>query len=77
MKQKIEWLQAQLEDLKGKSKDTPCVSDTIDPLSQKLEDENVKLKFQVLNFAKENTHLKITFKTFLTLLARHGFKPKL
>ncbi|GJR67862.1 hypothetical protein Tco_0013927 [Tanacetum coccineum] len=31
--QKIERLQAQLGDLKCKSKDTPCVSDTLDPLS--------------------------------------------
>ncbi|GJY45709.1 hypothetical protein Tco_0434772, partial [Tanacetum coccineum] len=36
----IERLQAQLEDLKGKSKDTLCVSYTLDPLSQKLEDKN-------------------------------------
>ncbi|GKB46156.1 hypothetical protein Tco_0896909 [Tanacetum coccineum] len=47
MQQKIEQLQAQLVDLKGKSKDTPCVSDTLDPLSQKLENENVELEFQV------------------------------
>ncbi|GJY16772.1 hypothetical protein Tco_0387194 [Tanacetum coccineum] len=41
-------LQTELErDLKGKSQDTPCVSDTLDPLSQKLEDENVSLEFQV------------------------------
>ncbi|GJT58963.1 hypothetical protein Tco_1002496 [Tanacetum coccineum] len=40
MQQKIERLQAQLGDQKGKSKDTPCVSDTLDPLSQKLENEN-------------------------------------
>ncbi|GKE16862.1 hypothetical protein Tco_1424439, partial [Tanacetum coccineum] len=40
MQQKIEWLQAQLGDQKGKSKDTPRVSDTLDPLSQKLENEN-------------------------------------
>ncbi|GJS01519.1 retrovirus-related pol polyprotein from transposon TNT 1-94 [Tanacetum coccineum] len=40
MQPKIEWLQAQLGDLKGKSKDMPCVSDTLDPLSQKLENEN-------------------------------------
>ncbi|GKA84738.1 hypothetical protein Tco_0806392 [Tanacetum coccineum] len=40
-------LDPQLGDLKGKSKDTPCVSDTFDPLSQKLEDENVELEFQV------------------------------
>ncbi|GJT31081.1 retrovirus-related pol polyprotein from transposon TNT 1-94 [Tanacetum coccineum] len=62
MQQKIEWLQAQLGDLKGKSKDTPCVSDTHDPLSQKLENENVELEFQALNYAKENAHLKTTYK---------------
>ncbi|GJX33727.1 hypothetical protein Tco_0245284 [Tanacetum coccineum] len=45
MQQKIERLQAQLGDLKGKCKDTPCVSDTLDPLSQKLENENVELEF--------------------------------
>ncbi|GJS25772.1 hypothetical protein Tco_0486392 [Tanacetum coccineum] len=44
----IKRLQAQLGDLKGKSQDTPCVSDTLDPLSQKLEYENVSLEFQVL-----------------------------
>ncbi|GJU52393.1 retrovirus-related pol polyprotein from transposon TNT 1-94 [Tanacetum coccineum] len=47
MQQKIERLQAQLGDLKGKCKDTPCVSDTLDPLPQKLENENVELEFQV------------------------------
>ncbi|GJT17356.1 retrovirus-related pol polyprotein from transposon TNT 1-94 [Tanacetum coccineum] len=47
MQQKIERLQAQLGDLKGKSKDTSCVSDTLDPLPQKLENENVELEFQV------------------------------
>nr|GEV23493.1 retrovirus-related Pol polyprotein from transposon TNT 1-94 [Tanacetum cinerariifolium] len=48
--------------LKGKSKDTSCVSDTLNPLSQKLENENVELEFQVLNYAKENAHLKTTYK---------------
>nr|GFD09608.1 hypothetical protein [Tanacetum cinerariifolium] len=62
MQQKIEWLQAQLGDLKGKSKDTSCVSDTLNPLSQKLENENVELEFQILNYAKENAHLKTTYK---------------
>nr|GEY89990.1 hypothetical protein [Tanacetum cinerariifolium] len=60
MQQKIERLQAQLGDLKGKSKDTSCVSDTLNPLSQKLENENIE--FQVLNYAKENAHLKTTYK---------------
>ncbi|GKD35418.1 hypothetical protein Tco_1250927, partial [Tanacetum coccineum] len=45
MQQKIERLQAQLGDLKGKCKDASCVSDTLDPLSQKLENENVELEF--------------------------------
>nr|GEU31723.1 hypothetical protein [Tanacetum cinerariifolium] len=48
MQQKIERLQAQLGDLKGKSKDTSCVSNTLNPLSQKLENENVELEFQIL-----------------------------
>nr|GFB42242.1 hypothetical protein [Tanacetum cinerariifolium] len=46
MQQKIERLQAQLGELKGKSKDTSCVSDTLNPLSQKLENKNVELEFQ-------------------------------
>nr|GFA40845.1 hypothetical protein [Tanacetum cinerariifolium] len=62
MQQKIELLQAQLGDLKGKSKDTSCVSDTQNLLYQKLENENVELEFQVLNYARENAHLKATYK---------------
>ncbi|GJX89433.1 hypothetical protein Tco_0341447 [Tanacetum coccineum] len=62
MQQKIKRLQAQLGDQKGKSKDTPYVSNTLDPLSQKLENENVELEFQVLNYAKENAHLKTIYK---------------
>nr|GEV02957.1 hypothetical protein [Tanacetum cinerariifolium] len=55
MQQKIERLQAQLGDLKGTSKDTSCVSDTQNPLSRKLEKENVELEFQVSD-QKDNTH---------------------
>nr|GFA99172.1 integrase, catalytic region, zinc finger, CCHC-type, peptidase aspartic, catalytic [Tanacetum cinerariifolium] len=62
MQQKIERLQAQLGDLKGKSKDTSSVSHTRNPLSQKLENENVELEFQVMNYARENAHLKATDK---------------
>ncbi|GKA56261.1 gag-pol polyprotein [Tanacetum coccineum] len=62
MQQKIERLQAQLGDLKGKSSDTQCASNTLDPVSQKLKDENVSLEFQVQNYAKENEHLKTTYK---------------
>nr|GEY65272.1 hypothetical protein [Tanacetum cinerariifolium] len=38
---------AQLGDLTDKSKDTLCVTNTLDPLPQKLENENVELEFQV------------------------------
>nr|GEV28704.1 hypothetical protein [Tanacetum cinerariifolium] len=62
MQQKIKRLQAQLGDLKGKSKDTSCVLDTRNPLSHNLKSENVKLEFRVLNYAKENAHLKATYK---------------
>nr|GEU37088.1 retrovirus-related Pol polyprotein from transposon TNT 1-94 [Tanacetum cinerariifolium] len=62
MQQKFKWLQAQLGDLKGKSKDTSCVSYTLNLLSRKLENENVELEFRVLNYAKENAHLKTTSK---------------
>nr|GEV18696.1 putative ribonuclease H-like domain-containing protein [Tanacetum cinerariifolium] len=62
MQQKIKRLQAQLGDLKGKSKDTSCVSDTLDPLPQKLDNENVKLEFLVQNYEKENAHLKTAYK---------------
>nr|GFC38208.1 hypothetical protein [Tanacetum cinerariifolium] len=62
MQQKIEWLQAQLGDLKGKCKDTSCVSATQNQLFQKLENANVELEFQVFNYARENAHLKTTYK---------------
>ncbi|GJV61531.1 hypothetical protein Tco_1467631 [Tanacetum coccineum] len=62
MKQKIEQLQAQLGDLKGKSSDTKCSSNTLVLVSQKLKDENVSLESQVRSYAKENEHLKTTYK---------------
>ncbi|GKC79484.1 hypothetical protein Tco_1130258 [Tanacetum coccineum] len=40
MQHQIERLQAQFGDLKGKSMDTQCASDTLDPSSHRLEDEN-------------------------------------
>ncbi|GJR90737.1 hypothetical protein Tco_0214748, partial [Tanacetum coccineum] len=62
MQQKIERLQAQLGDQKGKSKDTPCVSNTLDPLSQKLENENVELEFQtktIIDSLQDKLHYTI------------------
>nr|GFD17940.1 hypothetical protein [Tanacetum cinerariifolium] len=69
MQQKIEQLQAQLGDLKGKSKDTSCVSNTLNPLFQKLENANVELEFQVFNYARENAHLKATYKNLFDSLS--------
>nr|GEV47948.1 hypothetical protein [Tanacetum cinerariifolium] len=65
MQTKNKRLQAQLGDLEGKNYDTQCASNTLDPLSQKLKDENVSLESQVLNYAKENAHLKTTYKNLL------------
>ncbi|GJY22142.1 retrovirus-related pol polyprotein from transposon TNT 1-94 [Tanacetum coccineum] len=57
MQQKIERLKAQLGDLKGKSQDTLCVSDTLDPLSHKLEDENVSEQKDTSKGTRGNTNL--------------------
>ncbi|GJR60315.1 hypothetical protein Tco_1502477 [Tanacetum coccineum] len=35
---------------------------TLDPLSQKLENENVELEFQIKNYVKENAQLKTAYK---------------
>nr|GEW34732.1 retrovirus-related Pol polyprotein from transposon TNT 1-94 [Tanacetum cinerariifolium] len=35
---------------------------TQNPLSQKLNNKNVELEFQVLNYARENAHLRATYK---------------
>ncbi|GJS00705.1 retrovirus-related pol polyprotein from transposon TNT 1-94 [Tanacetum coccineum] len=57
IQQKIKRLQAQLGDLKGKCKDTSCVSDTLDPLPQKLENENNKLHDTIDENAKLRAQL--------------------
>nr|GEV65209.1 hypothetical protein [Tanacetum cinerariifolium] len=64
MQQKIKRLQAQLGDLKGKSKDTSCVSDTPNPLSQKLENKNVELEFQD-NICGTSTNTKFAKQSIL------------
>ncbi|GJQ99335.1 hypothetical protein Tco_0522320 [Tanacetum coccineum] len=52
------------------SKDTPYVSNTLDPLSQKLENENVELEFQVSE-QKDTTHGTSTNTKF----AKQSIKP--
>ncbi|GKA18179.1 retrovirus-related pol polyprotein from transposon TNT 1-94 [Tanacetum coccineum] len=61
--------QTELDHQKGKSKDIPYVSNTLDPLSHKLENENVELEFQVLNYAKENVHLKTIYKNLFNSIS--------
>nr|GEW00244.1 hypothetical protein [Tanacetum cinerariifolium] len=73
----IEWLQTQLGDQKGKSEDTPCVSNALDPLSQILENENVELEFQVRNYEKENTHLKTTYKNLFDSISMTQAQTKI
>nr|GFB06427.1 hypothetical protein [Tanacetum cinerariifolium] len=69
MQQKIERLKAQLGDLKGKCNDTSCVSDTQNKLSQKLENANVELEFQVFNYARENAYFKTTYKNLFNFIS--------
>nr|GFD07257.1 hypothetical protein [Tanacetum cinerariifolium] len=47
---------------------TSCVSDTQNQLSQKLENANVELEFQVFNYARENAHLKATYKNLFDFI---------
>nr|GEW53198.1 hypothetical protein [Tanacetum cinerariifolium] len=52
MQQKVERLQAQLRDLKGKSSNILSASNTLDLLNQKLESKIVELEFQVVNYER-------------------------
>ncbi|GJR07146.1 retrovirus-related pol polyprotein from transposon TNT 1-94 [Tanacetum coccineum] len=65
-------LQTELERIKERFENY-----TLDPLSQKLENENVELEFQALNYAKENDHLKTTYKNlFLNKKTSPKIPPK-
>nr|GEZ75647.1 hypothetical protein [Tanacetum cinerariifolium] len=89
MQQKVKRLQAQLRDLKGKSSNTPSASNTLDLLNQKLESKIVELEFQVVNYEREISHLKTTYKNLFdsiksnrkntsgTSVTPHVDKPKL
>ncbi|GKD88355.1 hypothetical protein Tco_1363862 [Tanacetum coccineum] len=61
MQHQIERLQTQLGDIKGKSNNIQCASNTLDPLSQKLDDENVSLEFQLhTKFSEQQNKVKGT-----------------
>nr|GFB14568.1 integrase, catalytic region, zinc finger, CCHC-type, peptidase aspartic, catalytic [Tanacetum cinerariifolium] len=77
MQQKVELLQAQLRDLKVKSSNTPSVSNTLDPLNQKLESKIVELEFQVVNYEREISHLKTTYKNLFDSIQSNRAHAKL
>nr|GEW92606.1 hypothetical protein [Tanacetum cinerariifolium] len=77
MQQKVERLQAQLIDLKGKSSDTPKASNALDPLNQKLESKIVELEFQVVNYEREISHLKTTYKNLFDSIKSNRAHAKL
>nr|GEV88856.1 hypothetical protein [Tanacetum cinerariifolium] len=77
MQQKIERLQSQLEDLKGRSSDTPSASNALDPLNQKLESKIVELEFQVVNYEREIRHLKTTNKNLFDSITSNRAHAKL
>nr|GFB60825.1 hypothetical protein [Tanacetum cinerariifolium] len=77
MQQKVERLQAQLRDLKGKSSNTPSVSNTLDPLNQKLESKIVELEFPVVNYERETSHLKTTYKNLFDSIKSNRAHAKL
>nr|GEV66239.1 copia protein [Tanacetum cinerariifolium] len=77
MQQKVERLQAQLRDLKGKSSDTPSMSNTLDLLNQKLESKIVELEFQVVNYEREISHLKTTYKNLFDSITSNRAHAKL
>nr|GFA37343.1 hypothetical protein [Tanacetum cinerariifolium] len=73
----VKRLQAQLKDLKGKSSDTPSALNTLDPLSQKLESKIVELEFQVVNYEREISHLKTTYKNLFDSITSNRAHAKL
>nr|GEZ94973.1 hypothetical protein [Tanacetum cinerariifolium] len=77
MQQKVKRLQAQLKDLKGKSSDTPSASNTLDLLNQKLESKIVELEFQVVNYEREISHLKTTYKNLFDSITSNRAHAKL
>nr|GEY91131.1 hypothetical protein [Tanacetum cinerariifolium] len=77
MQQKVERLQAQLRDLKGKCSNTLSVSNTLDPLNQKLESKIVEQEFQVVNYEREISHLKTTYKNLFDSIKSNWAHAKL
>nr|GEW02635.1 hypothetical protein [Tanacetum cinerariifolium] len=72
-----EKLEPQLRDLKGKSSDTLSASNTLDPLNQKLESKIIELEFQMVNYKREISHLKTTYKNLFDFITSNQAHAKL
>nr|GEU81166.1 hypothetical protein [Tanacetum cinerariifolium] len=66
MQQKVKRLQA-----------TPNASNTLDPLNQKLESKIIELEFQVVNYEREISHLKTTYKNLFDSITSNRTQAKL
>ncbi|GKD86876.1 hypothetical protein Tco_1358030 [Tanacetum coccineum] len=73
----VDELKKLLNKLNGKSKVTQCEIQPLDSMSQKLEDGNVSLKFQVLSLEKENEHLKLVYKNLYDSIKQTQAQTKL
>nr|GEV39677.1 retrovirus-related Pol polyprotein from transposon TNT 1-94 [Tanacetum cinerariifolium] len=73
----VERLQAQLRDLKGKSIDTPSASNILDPLNQKLDSKSVELELPEVNYEREISHLKTTYKNLFDSISSNRAHAKL
>nr|GEX61843.1 hypothetical protein [Tanacetum cinerariifolium] len=56
---------------------TPSVSNTLDPLNQKLKSKIVELEFQVVNYEREISHLKTTYKNLFDSIKSNRAHAKL
>ncbi|GKD08909.1 hypothetical protein Tco_1188594, partial [Tanacetum coccineum] len=56
---------------------TQCKLDTLDPLSQQLDDENVSLEFQVMSLEKENEHLKAIYQNIFDFIKQTRAQTKI
>ncbi|GJY55461.1 hypothetical protein Tco_0454576 [Tanacetum coccineum] len=54
-----------------------CASDTLNSLSQKLNDENVSLEFQVMSLEKENEHLKAIYQNLFDSIKQTHAQTKI
>nr|GFA11555.1 Gag-Pol polyprotein [Tanacetum cinerariifolium] len=59
------------------SSDTPSALNTLDPLNQKLESKIAELEFQVVNYEREISHLKTTYKNMFDSIKSNRAHAKL